>query len=164
MNPRDIDLGENREDFMQPHQAKLKTLWQPPSKGAPWSFFCPLCKIPRKLPTHPKPQPRHFLQIFLTAAFFTVLTWKIFNWKGLVSFIPFWVVFEVIYRSRMRVALVCKKCGFDPYLFLIDSNLAKREVDLHWRKKLEEKGIPYPEPKKKARKDPAGPLSGASGH
>ncbi len=138
-----------QDTFTPSEIIKLKTLWKSNGRSPGWSFICPLCRITRKVPLHPKPQPRHFAQMLITSAFFTLLTWKLFQWKGLVCFIPFWCIFEVIYRSRARAALYCKSCGFDPYLFLVDSNLAKREVEVHWRKKFEQKGIPYPEAKGK---------------
>jgi hypothetical protein len=74
-----------------------------------------------------------------------ICTWPWFGWKGIVSILPFWSVFEFIYRWRMRAALGCPYCGFDPYLFLIDEDWAKREVETHWRKKYSDRGIPYPE-------------------
>ena len=59
---------------------------------------------------------------------------------------PFWAIFEVIYRWRTRALLPCKECGFDPYLYLIDPELAKKEVEDYWKKKFDDKGIPYPDP------------------
>jgi hypothetical protein len=81
----------------------------------------------------------------LTAAFFTLVTWQWFTWKGVVSFVPLWVIFEAVYRARVRVAMRCPHCGFDPYLYLVDVNRARTEIESHWRKKFAEKGIPYPE-------------------
>lgn len=72
-------------------------------------------------------------------------TWNWFEWKGVVSFLPFWTFFEMVYRSRVRAALACTQCGFDPYLYLIDVPRAREVVENHWRKKFAEKGIPYPE-------------------
>ncbi len=135
------------QDIFTPGEVtQLKSLWKADRRDQGWGFICPLCRLERKVPTHPTPQPRHFAQILLTSAFFTLLTWTLFEWKGLVSFIPFWCIFEVIYRTRARASIYCKNCGFDPYLFLRDSDLAKKEVETHWRKKFEQKGIPYPEP------------------
>lgn len=80
-----------------------------------------------------------------------VLTWNWFAWKGIVAAIPFWIGFEVVFRSRVRAQVHCPKCGFDPFLFVTDEQLAKTEVENHWRKVFAEKGIPFPE--KKAAKD-----------
>jgi len=94
-------------------------------------------------------------QIGLTAVVFMLATWNRFEWKGIVSFFPFWTLFEVIYRSRVRAALACSHCGFDPYLYLNDVPRAREVVENHWRKKFAEKGIPYPE--KNAGKAPGKP-------
>jgi hypothetical protein len=61
-----------------------------------------------------------------------------------VFFIPLWTAFEVVYRIRARGVLSCELCGFDPYLFLTNENLARKEIESHWRKKFQEHGIPYP--------------------
>ena len=52
--------------------------------------------------------------------------------------------FEGYYRSRVRIALSCPHCGFDPYLYLTDVKRARQEIEAYWRKKFAEKGIPYP--------------------
>ena len=121
-----------------------KSLW----KGGPaqvYSFFCPLCSVNRRVPFRSRPGGvRQISQVLITAAFFTLITWEWFSWKGIVSFVPFWAVFEFSYRSRMRVSLKCQSCGFDPFLCLIDKDKAKVEIDAHWRQKFAEKGIPYP--------------------
>ena len=121
----------------------LKTLWQE-NRGDIWSFYCPQCKIPRRVPYRPRPGLKHYAQIGLTALVFTLLTWNWFSWKGIVAFIPIWTVFEAIYRSRVRAALSCENCGFDPILYLVDTKRARREIESHWQKKFEERGIPYP--------------------
>ena len=113
-----------------------------------WSFMCPLCKEARRVPFRPRPGIRQYFQVFLTSVVFTLVFWSFFGWKGIVSFVPLWAIYEISYRWRMRGALYCSKCGFDPYLFMIDEELAKKEVDTYWRKKLAEKGIPYPEKNK----------------
>jgi glutaredoxin len=74
-----------------------------------------------------------------------IVTWPLFTWKGIVVIVPFWTIFETVYRARTRAALACPHCGFDPYLFARDIKLAAQEVDTHWRRKFAEKGVPYPE-------------------
>ena len=128
----------------QLNKTTRKSLWKE-RHSVVWSFFCPLCRSSRRVGYQPRPSSRHFAQIGLTAAVFTCLSWPWFGIKGLVSFLPLWTVFEVIYRTRVRRALCCPHCGFDPYLYLIDRGRAKGEVEVYWRKKFEEKGIPYPE-------------------
>jgi len=95
----------------------------------------------------------HGVQIGLTSVMFTVICWNWLGWKGVFSFFPFWTLFEFVYRWRMRGLLPCPKCGFDPYLFLMDEDKAKSEIESHWRKKFAERGIPFPE------KAPSGRIS-----
>lgn len=124
-----------------------KSIWKKRS-GHVWSFICPMCKAGRKVPFRSRPGAIHFFQIGLTSVIFALLTSPWLKWKGVVSFVPFWSIFETIYRLRMRASLSCPHCGFDPYLFLIDSDRSKKEMDAYWRKKFADKGIPYPEPPK----------------
>jgi hypothetical protein len=84
------------------------------------------------------------VQVGLTAIFFMLVAWPIFNWKGIVSFLPIWLVFETVYRMKTRSALLCPHCGFDPILYLSDAPKARAEITAHWRKKFAEKGIPFP--------------------
>jgi hypothetical protein len=123
----------------------MKSLWKEHAKDV-WSFYCPQCKIPRRVPYRSAPGGfKHFSQIGLTAAVVTLGTWRWFEWKGAVAFLPIWIVFEVLYRSRVRAALNCEQCGFDPILYLADVKSARREIEAHWKRKFEEKGIPYPD-------------------
>jgi hypothetical protein len=123
----------------------LRTQWQENRKSSVWSFYCPQCKVPRKVPYKPSPSLKHYAQVGLTAVVFTMATWNWFTWKGIVAFLPIWVVFETVYRSKLRAALGCEACGFDPILYLVDVKRARREIEEHWKKKFQEKGIPYPQ-------------------
>jgi len=127
-----------------------KSLWKERSTQS-WAFYCPHCRSPRKIPYRPQPGGwKHFSQIGLTAGFVTLLTWKWFDWKGIVVFLPIWAVFEFFYRSQVRAALSCPNCGFDPILYMVDTQKARDEIEKYWRKKFEEKGIPFPEPNEQA--------------
>ncbi len=100
---------------------------------------------------HPEPgRPRHFIQIGLTAVVFALGLWALFPWigsKGLVAFVPLWIAFEIIYRTKVRGSVICGQCGFDPVLYLVDVGRARQAVRAHWKTKFEEKGIPFPEEK-----------------
>jgi hypothetical protein len=122
-----------------------KSLWKK-QRGPILSFFCPFCGIPRKVASRSQPGGLiHYFQILLTSFIFTLLCWSWFSWKGMVSFVPFWTVFDAGYRLRLRAKLPCQNCGFDPYLFQSDMGRARQEVEAHWKRKFAEKGIPYPE-------------------
>jgi hypothetical protein len=111
----------------------------------PWKYYCPLCHVQRTLhQSAPKPTHRHYAQIALTTAVVMLALWPWTHWKGAVFFVPIWAVFELIFRVRTRAALICGSCGFDPTLYLIDPKKARADVEVFWRKKFAEKGIPYP--------------------
>lgn len=101
-----------------------------------YRFFCPLCKAPKRLSYHPRfGAGRQLLQIFLTAFVVALLTWNFLKWKGIVWIVPIWGGYEFIFRSKKRIDLKCVECGFDPYLFLLDEQSAKKEIQSHWEKK-----------------------------
>ncbi len=127
-----------------------KSYWKQQSREH-WKFYCPYCGTQRRVAFQPRPQAKHYFQILLTTFAFTTAAWNWLSFKGIVAFIPFWAVFEVIYRFRVRAALACDQCGFDPYLFLVDQNRAKVEMEMHWRKMLQKKGVPFPEKRKSGR-------------
>lgn len=122
-----------------------KSLWKNPATNK-WTYFCPLCKSERALPHGPNPStPRAFAQVGITTAFFILVTFHWFGWKGAVAFVPFWLIYETLFRTRVRAKLHCDQCGFDPFLAIQDVKRAKAEVETHWRKKFEEKGLPWPQ-------------------
>ena len=124
-----------------------KVFWK--EKGTkPYSFLCPLCSAPRKIAHQPRPTPRHYVQIALTAACFTLACWPLFGLKGIVSFVPMWAIFETLYRGRVRAQLLCPQCGFDPMLYMVDVPRARAGVEAHWRQKFADAGRPYPEKEK----------------
>lgn len=108
-------------------------------KSRSWMFYCPLCAVSRRLSSSPQPgRPMHYVQVGLCSVVFTLATYSWFQWKGLVSFVPMWMVFEAVYRARVRGKLRCSECGFDPLLCLSDTGRARKEVEQHWQKKLAE--------------------------
>ncbi len=64
-----------------------------------------------------------------------VLLWQWTGPKGFFLAIPFWAAFEVVYRLKARQSIQCRKCGFDPFLFKFDKNLAKKKVEEHFKAK-----------------------------
>jgi hypothetical protein len=84
----------------------------------------------------PRPGLKHFGQILLTTLAFTALLWPLLGFAGLFLILPFWIVFEMLYRLKIRFDLQCEHCGFDPLLFLADAQRAKAEMKVFWEKKL----------------------------
>jgi hypothetical protein len=138
---------------------ELKSIWREIERKD-FRFYCAGCHRERRLFAPPKVGTfRHFFQVFIATSFFTLLTWPLWEWKGVVAFIPIWIAFEAIFRMKMRSALVCNDCGFDPILYLVDSKKAAAAVEQHWRKRFEEKGWAYPEKKVRNRSHPTPQVS-----
>src|SRR5690242_7225889 len=88
-------MGRQQVDFSH-------SLWRDRNSQL-WSFICPLCKIQRKVKF--RPQPGGFSQVakvMISAAFVTLLLWPWLHFKGIVSFVPLWTGFELVYRWRRR--------------------------------------------------------------
>jgi hypothetical protein len=87
------------------------------------------------------------LQVGITSVFISALTALVapwMAWKALLSFIPLWIGFEILYRARVRSIAACQYCGFDPFLYLSDAQRAKQAIQAHLKKRYEEKGLEYP--------------------
>ena len=123
-----------------------------------FQFYCVCCHKERRIVSPAKiGTARFWFHILLTSVFFSLFTWPWMGWKGIVAlFVPIGLVFEGFYRLKMRTALVCPECKFDPILYLVDRKKAAHQVELRWREKFQEKGWTYPE-KKGARVQPVTP-------
>jgi len=121
-----------------------KSLWKEKQVDV-WSFYCPQCSSLRKVESAKRPGKKHFFQIALITTVFMQLTWSVLSWKGIVIFLPLWFFFEVFFRIRLRALLSCTHCGFDPYLYLVDVKSARKEIDQHWRRIFQDRGVPFPD-------------------
>jgi hypothetical protein len=112
-----------------------------------FKFYCVGCNRERRQTWPAKiGSAKFFAHIALTTAFLSVLAWPWLHVKGLFAFIiPVGLAFEVFYRMKMRAALVCPDCEFDPILYLSDRPKALRQVEEAWRAKFAEKNLPFPE-------------------
>ncbi len=121
--------------------------WMKQIENQGFKFFCVSCRRERRQTPPPKAgSPAFFLQVVLATLFFTLLFWPLMGAKGFLAFlIPMGAVLEAVYRLKMRSAMVCPDCKFDPILYLVDRPKALLQVEDAWRKKFTQKGIPFPE-------------------
>ncbi len=115
-----------------------------------FKFYCVGCNRERMQAVPAKVgSARFFVHILVTTCFLSVFTWPWLHFKGIFALvIPVGLAMEAFYRMKMRAALVCPDCHFDPILYMSDRETAVRHVEEAWRKKFAEKGLPYPERKK----------------
>lgn len=122
-------------------------------------YYCPLCQVKRTAPLHPNVnQPIHFIRMSLTSLMFTLLAWPWFGWKGIVSFVPIWIIFEFYFRSKVKSSLECDVCGFDPFLYSQDLAKAKSNVQAKLKESYAKKGFEYPVASTKVDKNNAAPV------
>ena len=136
--------------FLRPFKNKgpipTKSFWR---EKRVFTFFCPHCKMERRVPHGPTPYTsENLLRITVASLFVMLVLWPWMSWKGIVSFLPLWMIFETVFRVKMRVNLACSNCGFDPFLFLQDVHKARDGIETFWKKQYESKGLPYPGPRK----------------
>ena len=100
-------------------------------------FFCPLCHSQQATKVAEKITWIHHLQLSLITAVITVAAWDYFGINSLVFYLIFWSILEFSHRMKKRHQLVCKVCGFDPFLYKQDSKRARDAVKKFWEEKIE---------------------------
>ncbi|MBU6153308.1 MAG: hypothetical protein KGP28_03300 [Bdellovibrionales bacterium] len=121
--------------------------WMKQIENQGFKFFCVSCRRERRQsPPAKVGSVAFFFHVFLATMSFTLLFWPLMGAKGFLAFlIPAGAVLEAVYRLKMRSAMVCPDCKFDPILYLVDRQKAIGQVEDAWRKKFSQKGIPFPE-------------------
>jgi hypothetical protein len=109
-------------------------------------FYCVSCHKERHLTSPARVGSAQFyFHVVLTTGALMAVTWPWFGIKGIVMMVPVLAGFEILYRLKMRAALQCPDCSFDPILYLVDRAKAVQQVEEVWRKKFAQHGLPYPE-------------------
>ncbi len=121
-----------------------QAVWKPvPRKMS--EFYCPNCRTHRKVAGQLSPYTgMNVLRVALATGMFTIAMYSWLEWKGVVAFLPIWIVFETVHRLKFRSALGCPHCGFDACLYMSDAKRARQEVEDYWRRVFRQKGVPFP--------------------
>lgn len=104
-------------------------------------FFCPLCHYHQSTSTIQKVTLKHHAQIFLLTVATGVLTFPLFGFSAIALYLVYWTGFEFFYRLRKRQALVCESCGFDPFLYKRDVEMARKALRQHWQTRIEKENL-----------------------
>jgi len=64
--------------------------------------------------------------------------WQGFDARVLVIFVFFLALAEVFVQVRWRLNVVCPNCGFDPVLYLRDTDKAAEKVKIHLTRRKED--------------------------
>ena len=131
---------EEREEFEERFSRRFRrSFWGTNrEKSSHWQFYCPLCGCSRRLSHSPTPWTLlNLARVGVTTAILTLALWPWLDWMGVISFLPLWTGFELIFRVRVRAQLICDQCGFDPTLYMTDVAKARRDVEEFWKQKLQ---------------------------
>jgi hypothetical protein len=99
-------------------------------------FFCPLCQYHQSTSTIERMGLKHHAQIALVTIALAVLAYPLCGFDGALFYLPLWAGFEFFYRLRKRQALVCRSCGFDPFLYKQDVARARAALKAHWETRI----------------------------
>ena len=120
----DQDLNRDLEQLVA--KINKKSGYQ---KHEKWDFFCPVCSRARVMPYGPRPWgARAIARVAVATALTTMGLWPWCGLKALVSFVPYGLIYELVFRIHTRTVLRCSQCGFDPTLALADAKRAKQEI------------------------------------
>ncbi|MGZ3781381.1 MAG: hypothetical protein ACXVCY_12090 [Pseudobdellovibrionaceae bacterium] len=56
--------------------------------------------------------------------------WQQYDPRVMVAFVVCLAISEVFIKIRWRLSVVCRQCGFDPVLYLKDSEMAVQKVKM----------------------------------
>jgi hypothetical protein len=104
-------------------------------------FFCPLCRYHQSTNTITRVGWKHHAQMTVLTLTTMILGWPLFGLKSASFYLFYWTLFELFYRARKRVALVCESCGFDPFLYKVDVRKARKALKEHWQTKIDKEGL-----------------------
>lgn len=90
--------------------------------------FCAFCKSERIVYSRKSLGFGAFFGCLLAALSLMVLVFQDFDPRAILFFILFLVVAEIFTQIRWRISVVCKHCGFDPVLYLKDTEKAAEIV------------------------------------
>ena len=99
------------------------------------SCFCAFCKSPRRVYSK-----RHIGAIdgaytFLLGFLLGLLIWQEVNPKFIPISITFMGIAEIVIQLRWRLSLPCRKCGFDPLLYLRNPSAAAEKVRIQFEER-----------------------------
>ena len=103
-----------------------KRLFDPDGGGH--RVYCAFCKSPRKLYNK---KSISIVDFVLLAGLWAVLMYLFFQGiepKFILVFVSFLAIAEMVIQVRRRISLVCRRCGFDPILYLKSPEKAADKV------------------------------------
>ncbi len=99
-------------------------------------FFCPLCKVERKLEYRSKLSVRQYFQILLIYMFISLFTFSSMGVYSIVFLFLTWSIFDFVNRSLFKNNIPCPHCGFDASWYKKDLKTTRTLVEKFWEDKV----------------------------
>ncbi len=90
--------------------------------------YCAFCKSPRRVYTEKSIRLRHFFWSFLASLAYSFIIWQDYDPRSLLFFVVALMTAEVFVKIRWRIHIRCRNCGFDPVLYIRNSETAAEVV------------------------------------
>ena len=92
--------------------------------------YCAFCRTERIVYTKRRMDVFNVLAAAAAATVVMLAIWGTMEPKAMLIFVAFLAIGETFVQIRWRLNIVCKECGFDPVLFLKDTEAAAQKVRL----------------------------------
>lgn len=100
--------------------------------------YCAFCRSPKKIYKHRRLGWKHALISIVASLAMMAGLFQQFH-PSLLFFLPVtMLICDVFLQIRWRLSVVCKRCGFDPVLYVKDSSLAAEKVRTVLEKRRED--------------------------
>ena len=90
--------------------------------------FCAFCKSERTVYRTKRVGWIHIIEGTMASSVIMAGVWHRFDPRVVLIFVAYLAIAESFLQFRWRLGLICKHCGFDPSLYLKDSDLAAEKV------------------------------------
>ncbi len=79
--------------------------------------YCAFCKSQKKVYTKKHVSFSNYVETFVLSVLIMFIVWEGFEFRFLPIWLSLVLISEVLVQVRWRLALVCKRCGFDPIIY-----------------------------------------------
>lgn len=103
--------------------------------------YCAFCRSPRRVYKKRNIGVLNIIYAAMASSVTMYAFWRGFDPRVLVIFAVFLGLAETFIQIRWRLSVVCKQCGFDPVLYVKDSDRMADQVRVHLEKRRQDPNL-----------------------
>lgn len=96
--------------------------------GSSHKGFCAFCREPRVVFRKKRVNLYNLMTCLLGTAIFCAMYWSAFDPRAILIFIFAMAISEIFLQIRWRMSVVCRHCGFDPVIYVKNTDRAAEMV------------------------------------